>query len=52
MKLLGGTKRKITKSKNGKNAPYLELNEVALVHCNIIDKNYQTISKNPIIICS
>ena len=52
MKLLGGTKRKITKSKTRENVPYLKVNEVALVHCNIVNKNYQIISKNPIIICS
>ena len=37
MKLLGSTK-KITKDKNGKNVRYLEITEVVLVHCNIINK--------------
>ena len=29
------------KDKNGKNLPCLELNEVALVHCNIINNDYK-----------
>ena len=37
MKLLGSTK-KITRDKNGKNVRYLEITEVVLVHCNIINK--------------
>ena len=34
MKLLGSTKSKITKDKNGENFPYLEITEVLFVHCN------------------
>ena len=41
MKLLGSNKRKITKDKNGENVPNLEIMEVALVHCNIVNNNYQ-----------
>ena len=37
IKLLGSTK-KITRDKNGKNVRYLEITEVVLVHCNIINK--------------
>ena len=33
MKLLGGTKSKIKKDKNGKNVFYLEITEVVLIHC-------------------
>ena len=33
MKLLGTTKNKITKDKNGENVPHLEITEVVLVHC-------------------
>ena len=33
MKLLGSTKSKITKTKNGENVPHLEITEVVLVHC-------------------
>ena len=41
MKLLGRDKNKITKDKNGENVPNLEITEVILVHCNIVNNNYQ-----------
>ena len=41
MKLLGGTKNEITKDKNGENVPHLEITEVALVHCNMVNNDYQ-----------
>ena len=41
MKLLGSTKNKITKEKNGENVPHLEVTEAALVHCNIFNNDYQ-----------
>ena len=41
MKLFGSTKRKITKDKNGENVPYLKIAEVVLVHCNIVNIDYQ-----------
>ena len=41
MKLLETTKNKITKDKNGENVPHLEINEVVLVHCNIVNNDYQ-----------
>ena len=41
MKLLESTKNKITKHKNGENVPHLEITEVVLVHCNIVNNNYQ-----------
>ena len=41
MKLLRSTKRKITKDKNGENIPYLEITEVVLTHCNIVNNTYQ-----------
>ena len=34
MKLLKSTQRKVSKDKNGKNLPHLEINEVVLAHCN------------------
>ena len=37
MKLLGRNKNKITKDKNGENVPHLEIPEVVLVHCNIVN---------------
>ena len=36
VKLLGITKNMMNKNRNGKNAPHLEITEVALVHCNIV----------------
>ena len=36
MKLLGSTKKKIKKNRNGENVPYLEISEVVLVHCNTV----------------
>ena len=41
MKVIRSTKSKITKNENGKNVPYLEITEVVLVHCNIVNNNYQ-----------
>ena len=41
MKLLGGTKSKITKNENGQNVPRLEITEVVLIHCNVVNNNYQ-----------
>ena len=41
MKLLGSTKNKVTKDKNGENVPHLETTEVVLVHCNIVNNDYQ-----------
>ena len=45
MKLLGSTKSKITKDKNGENVPHLEIVEVVLVHFNIVNNGYQQDSK-------
>ena len=40
MKLLASTKSTITKDKNGENVPHLEITEVVLIHCNIVNKDY------------
>ena len=45
MKLLGSTKNKITKDKNGENVPHLEITEVALVHCNIVNDDINKIQE-------
>ena len=45
MKLLESTKNKITKDKNGENVPHLEITEVVLVHCNIVNNDYQQDSR-------
>ena len=41
MKLLGSTKSKINKDKNGENVPHLEILELVLVHCNLVNNDYQ-----------
>ena len=45
MKSLGSTENKIAKDKNGKNAPHLEITEVVLVRCNIVNNDYQQDSR-------
>ena len=45
MKLLGSAENKITKDKNGENAPHLEITEVVLVHCNIVNNDCQQDSR-------
>ena len=45
MKLLGSAKNKITSNENGENVPYLEITEVVLVHCNVINLYYQQDSR-------
>ena len=41
MKLLGSNENKIAKDKNGENVPHLEITEVVLVHCNMVNNDYQ-----------
>ena len=45
MKLLGSTESKITKDKNGENVPHLEIVELVLIHCNLVNNNYQQNSR-------
>ena len=45
MVFYGNTKYKITKDKNGKNVSHVEVAEVLLVHCNIVNNNYQPDSR-------
>ena len=45
MKLLGSTKSKITKDENGESVPRLEITEVVLIHCNIVNIDYQQDSR-------
>ena len=45
MKLLESTKNKITEDKNGENVPHLEITEVVLVHCNMVNNDYQQDSR-------
>ena len=50
IKLLGNTKSKTTKNENGENVPRLEINEVVLTHCNVVNNSYQQNSRT--YICS
>ena len=45
MKLLGSTESKITKDKNGENVPHLEIVELVLIRCNLVNNNYQQNSR-------
>ena len=45
MELLRSTKNKITKSKDGENVTHLEITEVVLVHCNIVNNDYEQDSR-------
>ena len=42
MKLLGSIENKISKDKNSENVPHLEITKVFLVHCNIINNDYDS----------
>ena len=52
MRLLGSTKSKITKDKNGDNVPYLEITEVVLIQCNAVNNGYQQNSRVLYTFCS
>ena len=41
MKLLGNTKNKVSKDINGESVSHLEVTEVVLVHCNVVNNDYQ-----------
>ena len=45
MKLLGSIKKDVDQDKDGKDVPKLEFVEVVLVHCNLVNNNYQQTSK-------
>ena len=45
LKILGNTESKITKDKNSENVPNLEIVELVLVHCNLVNNNYQQDSR-------
>ena len=44
-KLLGSTKSKINKFKNVENVRHLGITEVVLIHCNIVNNDYQQDSR-------
>ena len=41
MKLLGSTSNTIDRDKNSENVPHLETVELVLVHCNLVNNDYQ-----------
>ena len=41
LKLLASSERKITTDKNGEQVPHLEVVELVLVHCNLVNNDYQ-----------
>ena len=45
MKLLGSTKSNMTEKENGENVPRLEITEVVLIHCNVVNNSYQQFSR-------
>ena len=40
MKLVGSTESRTSNDKNGENAPHLEVVELVLVHCNLVNNDY------------
>ena len=41
IKLLGSTKKEISRDKNGENMPHLEITEALLIDCNIVSNDDQ-----------
>ena len=45
MNLLGSSKSIVTKNKNSENVSRLEITEVVLIHCNIVNNDFQQDSR-------
>ena len=45
MKSLGSSESKITKDKNGENVSHLEVVQLVLIHCNLVNNDYQKDSR-------
>ena len=45
LNLLRSIKSKITNDENGENVPHLEITEVVLIYCNIVNNDYQQDSR-------
>ena len=45
MKLLGSTESKISKDNNGGNMPHLEITELVLAYCNLVNYDYHQDSR-------
>ena len=41
MILFGSTENETTKDKNDENAPHFKITEVVIVHCSIVNDDYQ-----------
>ena len=52
MKLLGSTRKEVDKDKDGEDVPKLESVEVVLMHCNLVNNNYQQASKVLVLFCA
>ena len=52
MKLLGSPKKDVDQDRDGENIPKLESVEVVLVHCNLVNNDYQQASNVFIYICT
>ena len=44
-RLLGSTEKVIAKDTNAENVPKLEIVDVILMHCNVVNKSYEKASK-------
>ena len=49
MQLLGITKKDVDQDKDGEDVPKLESVKVILVHCNLVNNNFQRVSVKSII---
>ena len=45
MKLRGSTKINIEEDENNENVPFLEIKEIVLIHCNVVNSSYQQNSR-------
>ena len=52
MKLLESTKNNVNQDKDGEDVPKLESVEVVLMHCNLVNNNYQQASEVLVLFCA
>ena len=45
MKLSGSTRKDVDQDEDGEDVPKLESVEIVLVHCNLVNNNYEQVSK-------
>ena len=51
MNLLESTEKDFNLDKDGENVPKLESKDVVLMHCNLVNNNYQQASKVFLLLC-